>query len=199
MRLNNIPQGQPSRWVNLEGTSESEHKLTKNCRYSLFANSSFPSALNSSLSGTITPSVFWSTNMACRWLNVPRPTSWPEIRTSMPWSIDEPKASACMHNPGPKWMDNTVKVHTRTYLCRGEINSFSGLDALQPILDVPLQLRMEFLRKINGILVKERRLTNPSTRIFIEVCSFTRIDGVAGVLERWLKDHWSLLNVVETW
>src|SRR5271168_5380504 len=95
----------------------------------------------------------------------------------------------CLYAQPRSQMNGQHRKSTYKDLCRGEINSFSGLDALQPILDVPLQLRMEFLRKINGILVKERRLTNRSTRIFIEVCSFTRIDGVAGVLERWLKDH----------
>ena len=56
----------------------------KQRHHSLFANSNFPIALNSSLSGTITPSVFWSTNMACRWLNVPRPTSWTEYEHQYP-------------------------------------------------------------------------------------------------------------------
>ena len=116
----------------------------KQRHHSLFANSSFPTPLSSSLSGTITPSVFRSTNMACRWLNVPRPTSWPEIRISIPRSIDEPNASAWMHNPN-EWTTAT-EVRTVPYLCSGEIDTFTRLNALQPILDVPLQLRVELLR-----------------------------------------------------
>jgi len=35
-------------------------------------------------SGMYARSVLWSTNTACLWLNVPRPTSWPLIRTLNP-------------------------------------------------------------------------------------------------------------------
>ena len=123
-------------------------------------------------------SVFWSSNMACRWLNVPWPTSWTEMRTSTPRSIDEPKASAWMHNLN-EWRTVT-KLQTITYLCRKEIDPFTWLDALPPILDVPLQIRTEFLRPLPQIqhypwisIVQAIKLTNPSGTAIIVLATLS--------------------------
>jgi hypothetical protein len=61
----------------------------------LLANSNVPGASNSSFNGTITFSIFWSTSIACQWLNVPLPTSCPDFRMSYPSSMRDPNARAC--------------------------------------------------------------------------------------------------------
>jgi len=76
-----------------------------NIRNLLFANSNFPGASNSSFNGTITRSVFWSTNIACQWLNIL--SRDPYI---VPFEHERPE---------------------RLRLCRGPIKSFPRLDALQ--------------------------------------------------------------------
>ena len=46
----------------------------------------------------------------------------------------------------------SAQIRTVPYLRRGEIDPFTRLNALQPILDMSLQLRMEFLPILYGKL-----------------------------------------------
>jgi hypothetical protein len=86
---------------------------------------------------------FWTVDCgreADLWLNVPRPTSCPEIRTSTPSSISEPKAIAFR-----VINKHLQEVSDRTCLRSSPVQCFPLFDIFDTTLDMALQPRMYFL------------------------------------------------------